>query len=186
MSQSQKRLVIALAVATVVVIVALAWYVTSSLEALSAPHESPVRRTEAPAGARSPQLTDDASATVPSPQNACHWQAAQLMAEAGLGGTVALTPGGVLRLDVIHTLAPGEPVDAAAQRVWIAFDVALALTEGGCGDFSQVDVSILVQGSEGNARIDASVSAADLIAYGIGGLSEDELIHRVVYQVSDD
>jgi hypothetical protein len=49
-----------------------------------------------------------------------------------------------------------------------------------------VDVSVLAQGSEGNARIDASVSAADLIAYGTGGLSEDELIHRVVYQVSDE
>lgn len=183
MSESQKRLVIVLAISAIVVIVALAWYVTSSLNALPTALPTTVHQTEVPT--RSPQLTAQVPTIDPSPLDACQWQAAQLMAEAGLGGTVALVPGGALRFDILHTPPPGEPVDVAAQQVWLAFDIALALAEGECGDFTQVDVSVLAHGSQGDTRIDASVSAADLIAYGAGGLSEDELIHRVDYQVSD-
>jgi hypothetical protein len=183
MSKSQKRLVIVLAVAAVVVIVALARYVTSSLNALPPALPTSVGQTEVPS--TSPQLTTQSPTIDPSPLDACQWQAAQMMAEAGLGGTVALAPGGVLRFDIVHTPPPGEPIDVAAQQVWVAFDIALILAEGECGDFTRVDVSVLAQGSEGDTRIDASASAADLIAYGAGGLSEDELIHRVDYQVSD-
>ena len=183
MSESQKRLVIILTVSAVVVIVALAWYVTSSLNALPPAPPTTVGQTEGLT--RSPQLTAQAPTIDPSPLDACQWQAAQLMAEAELGGTVALAPGGALRFDIVHTPPPGEPVDVAAQQVWEVFDIALILAEGECGDFTQVDVSVLAQGSEGDTRIDASASASDLIAYGAGGLSEDELIRRVDYQVSD-
>jgi hypothetical protein len=186
MSQSQKRLVIVLASATVVVIVALAWYVTSSLKALSSALPTAVPQTETPTRERPRQPTGEAPTIGASPLDACQWEAVQLMAEAGLGGTATLASGGVLRFEVVYALSPGEPADAAAQLVWTAFDVALVLADGECGDFTQMEVSVLAQSSQGDTRISASVSAADLIAYGGGDLSEDELIHRVVYQVSDE
>jgi len=157
--------------------------VTFTLNAI--PSALPTTVSQPGSPGQSLEFTEVAPTINPSPLDGCQWQAAQLMAEAGLGGTVALAPGGVLRFDIVYTISPGEPADVAAQQVWVAFDVALVLAEGECGDFAQVDVSVLARNSQGDTRIDASVSAADLIAYGAGGLSEDELIHRVLYQVSD-
>ncbi len=91
--------------------------------------------------------------------------------------------------------------DEAAQLVWTAFDVALALDElagsGGQeagskdedtnGSFIQVEVTILAQSVQTDVfapwQISASVSAADLAAFGAGELGEDECIERVVYTI---
>ncbi len=94
---------------------------------------------------------------------------------------MALTPGGPLRFEIAYSLAPGQTADEAAQLVWAALDVALALDEGECGSFTQVEVTILARGVQADTQVNASVSAADLVAFGAGELSEDEFVERVVY-----
>jgi hypothetical protein len=156
----------------------------------------------------------------------CQWQATQLLAQAGLGGTVTLTSDGLLHFEINSPIAhpdsdPAdrnpvdrnpEAVDEAAQAVWTVFDVALALQERAdqnpedvCPLFTRIQVTILAArpGAQAAAdvadplirrdqlipsdmRISASVSAADLAAFGAGELSEDEFIDRVTYTISEN
>lgn len=109
----------------------------------------------------------------------CQWQAAQQMVQVGLGGSVTLSAGDTLHFEIAAALAPGQTTDDAAQLVWTAFDVALALPDE-CA-FTQVEVTIRVQDSA--TMLHASVAAADLAAYGTGALTEDEFIARVTYTV---
>ena len=123
------------------------------------------------------------------------------MAQAGLGGTVTLTSGNSLRFEITQSLS--HPVtqspNEAAQSVWTAFDVALALQEqeDECATFTQVEVTILAvrlnahdEAHSGQTdafsswQIYASVSAADLEAFSAGELSENEFIERVTYTTS--
>lgn len=121
-----------------------------------------------------------------TPYRGCQQKGAQLLAQAGLAGTVTLLPEGVLHLDILHTLAPNQTVEEAAQSVWTAFDVALALQkQDECTFLTHVAVAVLLQDEQIDARIDASVSAADLAAFGAGELSEEAFIERVTYTVSD-
>ena len=113
-------------------------------------------------------------------QETCRWAAAQMLAQAGLGGTATLNPDGLLCLNVTYIPLPDETSDAAAQLVWGAFDVALALQQRNC-EFTQIEVVILTRCDQSGARIEASVGAADLAAFGAGELSEDEFIECVMY-----
>ena len=167
MTSKQKRIIAALAVANTIVVLTLVVLVTRpSVTAPSLPSHS-----HTPTLPHTPAL----------PQESCQWKATQLMAQAGLGGTVALTPGGPLRFEIACTLAPGQTADEAAQLVWTAFDVALALDEDECDLFTEVEVAILAQGIQTDTHISASVSAADLAAFSAGELSENEFIERVTY-----
>jgi len=171
MTHKQRRIIAALAVANTIVILALVVLVMR------------------PSGIRPSPLPPRHTPTLPHspapPQGACQWKATQLLAQAGLGGTVALTPGGPLRFEIAYSLVPGQTADEAAQLVWAALDVALALDEGECGSFTEVEVTILAQSNQADVftswQIKASVSAADLAAFGAGELSEDEFVERVVY-----
>jgi hypothetical protein len=161
----------------------------------------------------------------------CQWQATQLLAQAGLGGTVTPTSDGLLHFEISSPIAhpdsdpPDRNLDAvgeAAQAVWTVFDVALALQERAdqnpadqnradqnpedvCPLFTRIQVTILAArpGAQAAAdaadplirrdqlipsdmRISASVSAADLAAFGAGELSEDEFIDRVTYTISEN
>jgi hypothetical protein len=112
----------------------------------------------------------------------CAWQATRLMAYTGLGGTAIWAPNGALRFEIARPLASGEPPDEAAQAVWTAFDIALALQKGKrCAGFSEVSVAIIAQGETGQAEFGARVSASDLVAYGAGSINEETLISRVAY-----
>jgi len=123
---------------------------------------------------RTPQPT-----ALPS-HRACQWKGAQLLAQAGLGGTIALDAGGSLRFEITYPAASGQR--EAAQTVWIAFDIARALQEQPiCDVFTQVEVSILAPSSDADLQISASVKAADLAAFDAGQLSEDEFIELVAY-----
>jgi hypothetical protein len=163
MNPRQKRIVAILAVADIVAILALLALATHP--AGMSPSSSP------------------ASHTPTAPQQTCQWRATQLLARTGLGGTVTLPPGGPLHFEIAHTLAPGQTADEAAQSVWIAFDIALALQEpeDECANFTQVEVVILAQGNRADTQISASVSVADLVAFDAGELSEDQFIERVNY-----
>jgi len=119
---------------------------------------------------------------VPS-QQVCQWEAAQMLSQIEPGGAVVLTPDGLLNFEIIYSLLPGETADEAAQLVWTAFDVALALREREC-ELTGVKVTILAQGDRSDTRIRASVSAIDLVAFDAGELSEDEFIERVTYTTS--
>jgi len=107
-----------------------------------------------------------------------------------MGGTVALIPDGSLRFEIASILAPDQTADETAQSVWTAFDVALALQEqkSECATFTQVEVTILAVRPSPSTRlpsaISASVSAADLVAFSVGELSEEAFIERVTYNVS--
>ncbi|RLC92178.1 MAG: hypothetical protein DRI79_01255 [Chloroflexi bacterium] len=163
MTSKQKRVIAILALANTIVILTLGVFMTRSSDAIPLPFS----------GSRVP---------VPSP-GACQWEATRLLAQAGLGGTVMLTPGGQLRIEIVYSLAPNQRADEAAQLVWIAFDIALALQKDECGSFTQVEVVILAQGSQTDTLIKASVSTADLVAFGAGELSEGEFIERVAYTI---
>jgi hypothetical protein len=165
MNPRQKRIVGILAVADIVAILALLALAT---------HPAGMSRSSSPA-----------SPTPTTPQQSCQWRATQLLARTGLGGTVTLPPGGPLHFEIAHPLAPGQTADEAAQSVWIAFDIALALAlqepEDECANFTQVEVVILAQGNRADTQISASVSVADLVAFDAGELSEDQFIERVSY-----
>ncbi len=111
----------------------------------------------------------------------CQWQAAQRLTEAGLGGSVALTADGVLRFGIVATLAPGQAAADAAQLIWTAFDVALAMPDA-CV-FDRIEVTVHIQDTA--TTLHAGVSVADLAAYSAGTLSEGEFIDRVTYTVGD-
>jgi hypothetical protein len=187
MTPKQKRIIGILAIANVVVILTMVGLVTH------------------PTGTSAPRVSPSSTPILPLPT--CHalpnptavWQTTRLLAQAGLGGTVTLTPGGSLRFDIVapdgivQTASIPEnegAVDEAAQSVWTAFDVALALqtrvqeTEGACTAFTEVQVTILVRGEQTNTQIRASVSASDLMAYDAGELSEDAFVERVTYDVN--
>ena len=178
MTSKQKRIIVALVLANTAVILALAVLVTHPFGAVP----------PLPAHPYTPTLPHSHAPILPL--ETCQWQATQLLAQAGLGGTVALTSDGSLRIETTCSPASGHTVDEAAQLVWTAFDVALALQRDECGSFTQVEVTILAvrlnahdeaQGIQTDTRVNASVSAADLAAFGAGELSEDEFIERVTY-----
>ena len=180
MTSKQRCIVAVLVVANAVVVVALVVLVTRP----SSTHLSPSPTPPLPHSPTSQQET-------------CQWRATQLLAQAGLGGTVALIPDGLLRFEIIYPLAPGQVPEEAAQLVWTVFDVALALDElagsGGQeagskdedtnGSFTQVEVTILAQGIQTDTQVSATVSAVDLAAFGAGELSEDEFIECVAYTI---
>jgi hypothetical protein len=216
MTPRQKDIISALALANVIVIVA--WIVLVTRPSYPDPM-SRIRIRVSP---------------VPTPTLAywkCQWQATQLLAQAGLGGTVTPVPDGLLHFEISSPIAPLdsdpadrnpadqnlEAVDEAAQAVWTVFDVALALQErmdrnpadenpeDVCPPFTRIQVTILAArpGAQATAdaagplirrdqlipsvmRISASVSAADLAAFGAGELSEDEFIDRVTYTISEN
>ena len=162
MTQRQKHIIVIPAIADIIVILALVGLVTQTANTrtsqdvhLSTPAQSP---------------------------HTCQWQATQLLARTGIGGTVALTPEGPLRFQLDYPLAPDQTEEDAAQSVWTAFDVALALqkkTE--CAFFTDVEVTILAHNGRHAAQINANVSAADLAAFGNGELSEEQFLERVTY-----
>jgi hypothetical protein len=125
--------------------------------------------------------TPSRSAILALPPSDCQWQATQLLARAGLAGTVTLTGDGSLDFDITYPLAPGQVVDEAAEAVWTAFEVALALREYRCATFARVEVTVLARGGQVDTQLDASVSAADLLAYSAGELSAEGFIERVTY-----
>jgi hypothetical protein len=166
MTPRQKRTIATLAITDIAVVLALVVLVTRP----SGTSPSPLPTPHAPT----------------SPQQTCQWQATQLLARAGLGGTLTVTPDGLLRFEIIQPIAPGQTADEVAQSVWAAFDIALSLQEqkDECAIFTQVEVIILAHSSHTDTQISASVSAADLAAFSAGELSEEEFIERVTYTIS--
>lgn len=200
MKPGQKRIVAVLVAANVVIILGLVLWVSQALNTRSSSVPAPTRQggdlTEISASPVVPssrsvstpsssEPVDASSLPTTSSYEACQWKAAQLLTSAGLDGAVVLASGDTLRFDIAHSLAPGQAVDEAAQSIWLAFDVALALVEEECDPFTQIEVIVLAQGSQTVTRISARVSAADLVAFSAGELNEDEFIQRVTYQVSD-
>lgn len=169
MTPRQRLIVGILVVANVAVILAIVVLVTR-------PGVSPVPSfTNTPSPSPSP-------VPMPPPTD-CRWRATQLLAQAGLAGTVVITGDGSLEFDIPYALEPDQVVDEAAQTIWTAFDVALALREYRCVAYSQVRVVILAHDDQADIQINAAVSTADLVAYGAGALSEDEFIDTVIYSV---
>ena len=162
MSPRQKYIVITLAIANVVAILALVALLT---------------RTLTPSHPHTPTLLPETCQTLP--RSAIAWRATQLLAQAGLGGRAALTTGGSLDLKINYPLAPSQTMDDAAQAVWTAFDIALALHEEECPAFTQV--TVMVHSNQTNTQINASVNTSDLIAFGANELSQDEFIEHVIF-----
>ena len=182
MTLRQKRIVVALTVANALVILTLVVLVTRPSSFYSVVPPTATHRVET-ATPRPSTTSRDTTTTMPvAMQETCEWQAAQLLARSGLGGTVALTSSEVLRFEISYSLAPVQTVDEAAQSVWAAFDIALALGEAEkCPPFSQIEVTVIAQGAQGDTQISASASAIDLEALSAGKMSEDEFIDRVTY-----
>ncbi|MBN1811627.1 MAG: hypothetical protein JXA14_07310 [Anaerolineae bacterium] len=200
MKPKQKRIVAVLVAANVVIILGLVLWVSQALNTRSSSAPTSTRQggdiAEASASPAVPPSrsistssrsgsTDAFPLPTTSSYEACQWKAAQLLTSAGLDGAVVLVSGDTLRFDIAHSLAPGQAVDEAAQPIWLAFDIALALVEEECDLFTQIEVVVLAQGSQTITHISARVSTADLVAFNAGELTEDGFIQRVTYQVSD-
>ena len=163
MTPRQKRVVAILAITDIVVTLALVVSVTRT------------------AGIRFSSPLEHSPLTVP--EHTCQWQATQLLAYSGLGGTVTLPPDGSLRFEIAYPLSVDQTVDDAAQSVWTVFDIALALQEqdAECATFSRIDITILAHDGPSETQINASASTADLEAFGAGELSEEAFIEHVTY-----
>jgi hypothetical protein len=201
MKSKQKRIVAVLIAANAVVILGLVLWVSQALntspssmptsthqsEGVAEPSASSVEPPDQSVSTPiSPELGGAPSLSTTSSNEACQWKAAQLLTRAGLDGVVTLTSGGTLRFDIAYALSPGQVVDEAAQSIWLAFDVALALVEEKCDPFTQIEVVVLAQGNQTSTHISARVSTADLVAFDADELNEDEFTQRVDYQVSDE
>lgn len=162
MTREQRRIIAILAVADLAVIVGVVVLMTHLARTTVLPLPTPT-------------FSDGLPGLVSA---ACQWQAAQEMAQAGLSGSVTLSPD-TLNFEITTLLAPGQTTDDAAQLIWTAFDVALALGEE-C-PFSRVKVTIHIRDSD--TTLHATVAAADLAAYDAGTLTEDEFITRVTYTI---
>lgn len=199
MKPKQKRIVAVLVAANAAVILGLVLWVSQALNTNPSPTPTSTYQGvgRAQASVR-PVVTPDpnvTTSTIPKPTDVsltsassyeCQWRAAQLLTGAGLDGAVVLASDGTLRFAITHSLAPGQAVDEAAQSIWLAFDIALALVEEECDLFTQIEVIILAQGNQTITRISAQVSAADLVAFNAGELNESQFIRRVTYQASDE
>lgn len=201
MKPEQKRIIAVLAAANVIVILGLVLWISHSLSNRSAPLPTAASPVDTPIETKvntapsptlsTPAPTDFESTDAPPSSTTfsygdCQWEAVQRLARAGLDGAVTLTSDGTLRFDIVYPLAPGQATDEAAQSIWLAFDIALALVEEECDFFTQVEVIVLAQGNSTGTRISARVSTTDLIAFGAGELSDDEFTERVIYQVVDE
>ncbi len=171
MTPRQKRIIGALAIANGVILLALIVFVTRfSGSSSSAPLSTPV----------STHLSGSLSA------QECEQRALQSILRAGFGGTVAVVPGESLQLNLVYPMAPDESVDDLAQRVWTAFDIAIALTDDGCDIVSRIDVRLEPRshGAQGPTQIYASVDAVELKAFYEGELSESAFIDLVRYEAT--
>ena len=183
MNPRQKRIITILAITNGIVILGLTALLLRGTGILVSPLPTPgilgVRRTKVSPLARPlPVSTAEATALA-----TCQWQAAQYLAQAGLGGTVRLTPG-TLRFDLVQVAEATLSPDPSTEAIWTAFDIALALMGSGCDMFDRVEISILVQ--EGHeSDVNAYVSATDLAAFGAGELSEDTFIRHVTYEAGN-
>jgi hypothetical protein len=177
MTPRQKRIIGVLAIANGAVILALALFVVRFSSATSA---MPLPWSATPHSPAGPE-----EALYPE---ACQRRAVQLLSQAGLGGTAAVLSGETLQLDLVYPIPQDQDAEEAAQQVWTAFDIARALSQDPCGDFSHVTVVIQAQGARGEAvtqssiQIHASVDTTDLEALHNGELSEGEFIDRVQYE----
>jgi hypothetical protein len=184
MNPRQKRIVTILAMVNGIVILGL---VALLLRGSGSASPSPL---PAPAAA-APRRTGTSPLTVPPPASTaeataralCQWQAAQYLAQAGLGGTVHLAPD-VLRFDLVQAAGETPPLDPSTEAIWTAFDIALSVMGNGCTMFDHVEVSILTQGDH-RSGTNARVRAADLAAFGTGELSEEAFIQRVTYEAGE-
>ena len=193
MTGNQKRTVAIRVMAGMIVVLVLTVLV-------SRPFESGISLLTTPTDGSEPTLVGQPTDLTTSPlQEDCQWKAAEMMAQAELGGTVTVDDASnLLGFEIVHTRSPGETADEAAQLVWAVFDVVLALQEQAC-TFASVDVAILSvrsdpsdfpgtngddQGDEPSLQINASVSVADLLAFDAGDLSEEEFIQRVAFDTS--
>lgn len=168
MTPRQKRIIAILAIANIAVILALVVFVTRPFSTST-----------------STLLLSNPPTPTPQ-QQTCQWRATQLLAQTGLGGTVTLSPEGLLRFEITCLLSPAQTADEVAQLVWTAFDAALALyeQEKDCATFVRVEIAIQARGNQGHTQIDASVRMADLVAFNQGQLNEDQFIERVSYRTT--
>jgi len=187
MTSRQKRILATLAISNAVIFLILAALATR--QDIFNPSPPPTPSAEAP---RPRSRPEDTAQTSPSPTPAtaplerCQWKATQILAQHGLSGAVTLTSEGSLRFEIPHHLKPGQRPEDAAQLVWNAFDVALALgEEEQCARFTQIEVTILTHSDQAQTRIGACVSAADLTAFDAGELSEEKFIQRVSYTIDE-
>jgi hypothetical protein len=167
----QKLIIGVLVFANGAVILALVVFVARFSPAISStPSPSPVPPypSAGPSGPLSSQL--------------CQRGAVQLLSQAGLGGTATFIPGKTLRLDLVYPIPQDQHAEEAAQQVWTAFDIARALSQDQCDNFSHVVVVIQAEGTQSSIQIRAGVDTTDLEAFHSGELTEAQFIDRVQYE----
>ena len=101
MNRRQKRVVAILAIANALIITTLMTLMLPAIKDSARPHSNsqPEALLESQVG--------------------CQWQATQLLAREGIAGTVTLTPQGLLRFQLTHSLAPSQTIDEAAPWEWV-------------------------------------------------------------------
>lgn len=112
----------------------------------------------------------------------CEERATEMLSRAGFGGTVRKADE-ALRFDLVYRVSPGGPAEDTAQQAWRVFDVAVALADGGCGTFSDLEMVITPQGGLRQDQVYVEVSLDDLQAFYGGKLAESAFIDRAVYRL---
>ncbi len=166
MTPRQRRILVVLAAANVVLVLAGILYVAR-------PSGSVLLD-----GSPSPAPTLDGRLGLSS---VCEERATELLSRAGFGGTVAMADG-TLQLDLVYRVPRDGPAGDAAQQAWRVFDIALALAARGCGTFSDLEMVIRPQGDLRQDQAYVAVSLDDLLAFRAGELTEGTLLDRVVYR----
>lgn len=167
MTPKQRRVVGALAIANLVFLVTMFVFVTRFRRSPSLP-------------ATPSRLPAETTKTHFSP--ACQRRAVRLLSEAGLAGTVNLADETMV-LDLVYGIGGNDGAEEAAQQVWTAFDVALAMNDDPCSGFSHVEVVIEARGAPTATVTYATVDTADLEAFDDGELTEHAFIERVGYRL---
>lgn len=110
----------------------------------------------------------------------CQREAGQVLNRLGLAGSIHVAPAG--RLDItLHSRAPAvERFADAKEDVWTAFEIALALQEGGCALFDQLQVIVLdTRWSPPRSQVRVLAQLDDLEAWQQERIIDAELIARL-------
>lgn len=110
----------------------------------------------------------------------CQREAGEVLYRLGLAGSIHVAPAG--RLDItLHSRAPAvERFADAKEDVWTAFEIALALQEGGCSLFDQLQVIVLdTRWSPPRSQVTVLAQLDDLQAWQQERIIDAELIARL-------
>jgi len=101
-----------------------------------------------------------------------------------MAGTADVLPNGTLKFSITYPLTNSQTVTDAAQIVWNAFDIALALQkDSACMPLTRVRVAIYAHTPAENTVLTAEVQMQAILDLADGTADEEDFINHVKYTV---